>query len=87
MLSSIDFWLRIGFTLLGGIISGLIIGMLLQFFMSILYTEEAIHDATVKEFKMETLRIEDAWEVNVYPNAEFDVLKYSKPKENEEESK
>jgi len=55
--------------------------MLVMFGMSFFYTEEAIHDSTVKEFKHEVLIIEDAWEVNVYSGAKFDAVAYEKPVE------
>jgi hypothetical protein len=60
---------------------GSILGIFTMFGMSFLYTEEAIHDSTIKEFKHEVLVIEDAWEVNVYPDAKFDAKKYDKPVE------
>ncbi len=45
------------------------------------------YDKTIKEFKTEVLHIDDAWEVNIYPDAQFDVVPYIKPDKKEEPTK
>lgn len=74
--STFDIILRVGCGVLAGIIIGAIIMQLINF----LYTEGFDYDKAVKEFRTEVIHIDDAWEVNVYPNADFDVVPYETPK-------
>jgi hypothetical protein len=75
MLSATEYWIRLSLACAIGILIGIIIMALIAF----LLTEEAIHDNTIKEFKREVMIIEYAWQVDVYPDAKFDVVPYEKP--------
>lgn len=81
--SSFDIYLRVGC----GFLTGLVIGALVMLLINFLYMEGFNYDKTVKEFKTEVLHIDDAWEVNIYPNAQFDMIPYIKPNKKEEPTK
>jgi hypothetical protein len=69
-LSTFDIWLRV----VCGVLAGIIVGALAMLLINFLYTEGYEYDKAVKEFKTEVLHINEAWEVNVYPDAKFDVV-------------